>query len=354
MENLKLGVIGCGYMAQSAHLPCLAAIPGVSLESVYDPRKNVAEKVAARFGIASVADDVESLLKNVDAVLVLTQAQWHFSNIKKALKAGRHVFTEKPLAMCVNSAKELSRLAEKANLTLQVGYMKRHEDNIKALLASKEMKEWGAPLFIRSHSFIGSGWNAGVNTLLPVIQGSATVAADFSEADPGPNWLEAERDSKFYSFDNPFYGLLDTGSHSINLLRYLGRRGIKVQSVKNSGKVRIVDFDMEGIPATMEFCVNFSMRLWDEVTELYFEKATVRVFTPPPLALARAAKVEVYSESGSQDNRLVLEDSKNWAFMNQLRSFVETVKSGRVVNDGDEAVEDVRIIEDIYRKEKGL
>ncbi len=345
---LKVGVIGCGYMAQSAHLPCLAAIDGVELAAVYDPREEVAKKVAARWDSQAVGS-MDALLERSDAVMVLTQVQFHMPNIKAAIAAGRHVFTEKPLAMSAKASLELAELASKAKVSLQVGYMKQHEDNVRAL-QSLDRKGWGKLLFVRTHSFIGSGWNAEVNRLLPVVSGPAP-APDFSQADPGPAWLKGLRDAQFHSFGNPYYGLLDTGSHSVNFLKHLTGRGLSVTGVRNSGKVRQVDFDMEGVPATMEFCVNFEMRLWDEVTELYYEKATVKVMTPPPLAVNTAARVQIQSEAGEVSNELLMADTKRWAFLNQTLSFIADVKAGRIVNNGAEAAADVQAIEEIYRKE---
>jgi len=348
-ELLKIGVIGCGYMAQSAHLPCLSALPGVELAAIYDPRTDVAKQVASRWKASEAVDSVDALLSKCEAVLVLTPVQFHGSNIKAALAAGRHVFTEKPLAMSAKACLDLAELASSAKRSLQVGYMKQHEDNVRALQGF-DRKGWGKLLFVRTHSFIGSGWNANVNRLLPVISGPAPEA-DLSQADPGPAWLKGPRDAKFHSFGNPYYGLLDTGCHSVNLIKHLTGKGLSVRSVSNSGKVRKVDFDMEGVPATMEFCVNFEMRLWDEVTELYYEKATVKAMTPPPLSVNSAAKVEIHTESGAVDNDLTLGDTKRWAFLNQLESFVESVKAGHVVNNGAEAAADVQAIEDVYRKE---
>lgn len=347
---LRIGIIGCGYMAQSAHLPCLSTIEDVELTGLYDPRRDVAEKVAARWGIGEVCDTIAALTEIVDAVLVLTPVQFHQSNIKAVLAAGKHVFTEKPLAMSAAAAEELACTAAAAGVSLQVGYMKQHEDNIRSLKQDYDFTAWGRLLFVRTHSFIGSGWNADVNRLYPVLSG-ATAAPDLSAAEAGPTWLKAERDAKFYSFDNPYYGLLDTGCHSINLLRHLTGKNLAVTAVRNRNGVRQVEFDMEGAPATMEFCVNFAMRRWDEVTELYFEKATVKVMTPPPLAVNTAATVEVYTETDRVANAAVMADTKHWAFHNQMRHFVDSLKAGTTVNNGLEAAEDIRVIEAIYQQE---
>ncbi|MEI2999304.1 MAG: hypothetical protein V8T86_00145 [Victivallis sp.] len=91
------------------------------------------------------------------------------------------------------------------------------------------------------------------------------------------------RDAKFYSFDNPYYGLLNTGCHSINLLRFLAGTEPKVISASERGGAKFAELDFSSVTGTFEFCVNFNMRHWDEVTELCFgTRVDPHPSTPPP------------------------------------------------------------------------
>lgn len=353
MKKVRVGVIGCGYMAQAAHLPCLAMNPGVEVAALYSRRREAAEAAARRWNVPLVCGSEEELLAlGLDAVWVLTPVQSHLANIGDALKTGKAVFTEKPAAMSVESAKKLAVLAKEAGKGVSVGYMKRHDANIVELLRRMGEARWGKMLFLRAHAFIGSDWNAGIDGLVPVTRSASAVPESGREKlDPGPAFLPAPRDAKFYSFDNPYYGLLDTGCHSVNLLRRLAGCEPAVVSAAERNGVKLVEFEFGGVEGTLEFCVNFQMRRWDEVTELYFERASVRILTPPPLDMQSSSVIELYEEDGALNRRLTLEDNRQWAFRRQADAFVEKVRSGdESAADLEEAANDIAVIEAIARK----
>lgn len=355
MNKVKVGIIGCGYMAQMAHIPCLKSIENVEVTALCDFRKSVTAELCRRWGIPVQTDSVDKLLAmDIDTVFVLTPVQWHLHNIKAVLKAGKQVFTEKPAAMSAASANELKKASASSGNGVTVGYMKRHEANIAELKNIQSESNWGEMLFIRTHSFIGGHWNAAINDLVNVVSSDEVPVFDASLLDPAPAWLKDERNQSFYSFDNPYYGLLDTGCHSINLLRHLTGKTPKVQSLRNMSGVKIIDFDFDGTPGVMEFCLNFNMHKWDEVTELYFEKASVRILTPPPLDMQSSAVVEIYSEDGALHHNLKLEDNRQWAFRLQADNFIEKVLADDNSSDLDDSEKDIEIIENIYKLEEGI
>ncbi len=353
-DKLKIGILGCGNMAQMAHIPAFKSLANADVVALCDFRLNVAQALCARWDVPNACGNLEEMLAlDIDAVAVLTPAPSHLRDIRLSLEAGKHVFTEKPAAMCVESVRELQQVAQSAGKTVRVGYMKRHEQNICELLKLQSAGDWGKLLFVRTHSFIGSHWDAAVGSLVRPITSGEIPPFDASMLDPGPAWLDAPRDQAFYSFDNPYFGLLDTGSHSVNLLRCLTGITPSVKSVRNSGPVRLVDFDFGGVPGVLEFCVNFAMERWDEVTELYFEKASVTIKTPPPLDRQTSAQVEIYTEADGRHENLVLENNRRWAFQRQAESFVQQALAGETGTDLEEAEQDVALIEQIYRLETG-
>lgn len=355
MNKTKVGILGCGYMAQMAHIPCLKSIENVEVVALCDFRKSVTAELCRRWDIPKQTDSVDELLAmDIDAVYVLTPVQWHLNNIKAVLEAGKKVFTEKPAAMSAASAKELKDISATSGNGVTVGYMKRHEANIVELKKIQAESDWGKMLFIRTHSFIGGHWNAAINDLVDVVSSDEAPVFDASPLDPAPAWLKDERDQTFYSFDNPYYGLLDTGCHSVNLLRHLTGKTPEVQSLRNMSGVKLIDFDFNGTPGVMEFCLNFNMHKWDEVTELYFEKATVKILTPPPLDMQSSAVVEIYSEDGALHRNIQLEDNRQWAFRLQTEAFIEKVLTDSNSSDLNDAEKDIEIIEKIYKLEKGI
>lgn len=355
MDKVKVGVIGCGYMAQMAHIPCLAAHPQVEIVALCDFRKEVADALCRKWNIQHSTASVEQLLAmDVDAVFVLTPVQWHLHNIEAALKAGKRVFTEKPAAMSAASVRQLIDAERKSGQRVTVGYMKRRDANIEALKTLQGKSDWGRLLYVRTHSFIGSHWNAAINDVFPVVASSEVPAFDPKPLDPAPVWLGGERNADFYSFANPYYALLDTGCHSVNLLRHLAGAEPEVKAVRNRNGVRLVDFDFAGVPGIMEFCINFAMHRWDEVTELYYEKASITIKTPPPLDMQSSAEIDLYEEEGALHRCIQLEDNRQWAFKRQIEAFVADTLAGADGSGLPDAGKDVDLIERIYRMEKEM
>ncbi len=355
MGKVRVGIIGCGYMAQTVHMPCLRAIEDVEISALCDFRKKVTDEISRHFNVPFRTDSAEELLSlDIDAVFVLTPVQWHLYNIKAALQAGKHVFTEKPAAMSAASAYEISQTAAAARKVMAVGYMKRHDAGIAELKRLQSEDNWGKLLFARKHVFVGSGWNAGINNIIPILYSDEKIPFDSDLLDKGPEWLGGRRDEQFYSFDNPYYGFLDTGSHSINLLRYLTGIDPRVCSVRNISGVKLIDFDFDGCGGTMEFRVNFDTQRWEEITELYFEKASVRILTPSPLDMFSSAAVEILYDSGRRVYSQQTGSIRNWAFMRQAEQFISRVSAGNAFSDMADSVKDLEIIENIYKTENGI
>ena len=347
MDKVKVGVIGCGNMALQAHIPSIKANPDAELTAICDFRKKVTADLCRRWDIPFATDSIAELLEqDLDAVYILTPLPAHLANIKAALAAGKAVFTEKPVAMSAAGVRELAAIPGKG---VSVGYMKQHETNIRKMREIQSQSDWGKLLFIRNHSFVGKQWNGALNQLVKPVTSDEKKALDLSNLDPAPAWLKGERDEKFYSYDNPYYSLLDTGCHSVNLLHHLAGVVPKVLGVNAGNGVTVVHFDFAGTPGELEFCVNFRMDRWDEVTELYFERASVRILTPPPLNRQASAVVEIYSESNGLHQNLVLEDTRRWAFQLETDSFIKKVKEGCCSSDLDEAAGDLEVIEQIYQ-----
>ncbi|MFS8104731.1 Gfo/Idh/MocA family oxidoreductase [Lentzea alba] len=130
---VRLGLIGCGRIAQVAHLPAAEKAEGIKLVAVCDPDASVTGAVAARYGIGTVHNDHTALLAepSIEAVLIAAPDRFHFDLTRAALAAGKHVLVEKPLASTVAECDELVALVRTGGLKLQVGAMKRHDPGLE-------------------------------------------------------------------------------------------------------------------------------------------------------------------------------------------------------------------------------
>ena len=132
-DPVRLALVGCGRIAQVAHLPAVEKAEGVELVAVCDPSAAVARSVAGRYGLSAAYTDQGAVWADgsVEAVLIAAPDRFHHGLASEALRAGRHVLVEKPLAASVPEAEDLVGLVDRTGLTLQVGAMKRHDEGVR-------------------------------------------------------------------------------------------------------------------------------------------------------------------------------------------------------------------------------
>ncbi|HEX6334272.1 MAG TPA: Gfo/Idh/MocA family oxidoreductase, partial [Flavisolibacter sp.] len=141
---LKIGVFGTGHLGKF-HLNNWKELPGVELTGFYDPDDAIAAEVISKYGLKRFTD-MEELIAAVDAVDVVTPTQHHFSICEKAMRMGRHVFVEKPMAHTMQEAEELVKLARESDIKFQVGHVERFNP---AFLAAQQLDL--NPMFIEVH-----------------------------------------------------------------------------------------------------------------------------------------------------------------------------------------------------------
>ncbi|MCF6221164.1 MAG: Gfo/Idh/MocA family oxidoreductase [Robiginitomaculum sp.] len=122
-DSLKIGVIGAGVFG-NYHAGKCAAHPRHDFVGIFDPDHKRVREVAKRHKTRAF-DNCNTLLSEVDAVIIACVAVHHGPIAIAALKAGRHVFVEKPIADSLKSAQTMVRLAKGNNLVLQVGHQER-------------------------------------------------------------------------------------------------------------------------------------------------------------------------------------------------------------------------------------
>jgi predicted dehydrogenase len=127
-EQTRVGVIGCGLIAQVMHLPYLAELHDrFEVVAVCDLSEDVARACAKRYGIERFHTRWQDLLdERLDAVLIATSGD-HAPIALGAAEAGLHVFVEKPMALCSRDAAAMTDAARRAHVRLMVGTMKRYD-----------------------------------------------------------------------------------------------------------------------------------------------------------------------------------------------------------------------------------
>ncbi|MFC4322065.1 Gfo/Idh/MocA family protein [Litchfieldia salsa] len=264
MSKLKVAVIGCGSIAKHRHLPEYAQNKQVEIVAVCDIVEERVNEFATKYD-AIAYTSYEELLANqdIDIVSVCTPNYLHASISVAALKAGKHVLCEKPMATSKEEAEEMIREAEAAGKKLMIAHNQRF---VPAHQKARELIEKGELGKLYSfRSAFGHG---------------------------GPErWSVDGKDSWFFRKEEAFIGAMgDLGVHKTDLLRYiLGEEFVEVGAFVETSSKKNADVDdsavcvlktENGIIGTLAASWSYVAKE-DNSTIIYGEKATLRLLDDP-------------------------------------------------------------------------
>jgi Predicted dehydrogenases and related proteins len=141
---LKIGVFGTGHLGKF-HLNNWMEIAGVELVGYFDPNDDTAREINEKYKLQRFTNASE-LMNECDAVDIVAPTTFHYELCKEAMRKGKHVFVEKPLAQTMEQAREMVNLAKESNVKFQVGHVERFNP---AFLALKDAEL--SPMFIEVH-----------------------------------------------------------------------------------------------------------------------------------------------------------------------------------------------------------
>ncbi len=275
---IKIGVIGCGRIAQTRHLPEYAANPDVKILAVYDRTWERAEKIAEDFHCRAFQTAEELIADDeIDAVSICVANVLHAKLTIEALEAGKHVLCEKPMASTIEECEAMVHSAEKSGKILMIAQNQRFDPvhrKAKSLLAEGAI---GKPLSFRT-TFGHSGpenWS--------IHQGPETWFFDKKQAAMGV--------------------MADLGIHKTDLIQYL----LDDTVVETSAQLATLDKrDADGNPITVDDNVICMYKMksgvigtmtasWsyygeqDDSTVLYGTGGTMKIYDEPghPLVVLR-------------------------------------------------------------------
>jgi len=146
MDKIKVAVIGCGTIANSAHIPSYMANDTCEIKYFCDIIPERADAAVAKYGCGKAIYDYKEVLADpeIEAVSVCTPNMMHKTISIDALKAGKHVLCEKPAARIYSEALEMQQVQHETGKTLNIGVVNRFNttvNKIKALIDAGELGE---------------------------------------------------------------------------------------------------------------------------------------------------------------------------------------------------------------------
>ena len=347
MSKIRLGYVGCGFMAQKVHLPNFLTIPGCELMALAEIRQDLGRTVQARLGIPKLYADHEAMLADpdIDAIAVSAAFMIQGDIARDALLAGKDVFMEKPMAVSLAQADAILEAEQQSGQRLMVGYMKRYDAGnelvkakIEAFTASDEL---GPITYARNHGFCGQ-WVCGLDTPMdstdepmPQIPGR------------GPDWLPPE-------FLDQYIGYLQQYTHNFNLLRWFldagDKAGVRIVDLDDDGYSGLVVLDLAGTRAVIE-SGRVSHYRWDEHTQIFFRHGWIKTWAPPILLKQAPAEVEIY-RAGDEQNfiRAIPQPAWSWSYKREAEHFIHCLQSGEPFRaSAADTRTDVRLFEEVFQ-----
>jgi predicted dehydrogenase len=337
-ERVRIGVVGCGMVAQAEHLQNLLQLHDrFEIAAVADPSRIVREAMAARYGVAGVHEDYRRLLDagGLDAVLVSAPAATHAEITLAALEAGLHVFVEKPMCITLADADRIIGARARAGTIVQVGYMKRFDPAWERMLAelpesAHELRyvrvmchdpEW-VPIFAEGDIVTSAD--------VPRAIVEATKKAETEQVEEAVGNASPEA---VFAFSDAYLGSM---VHDVNVVHgLLARMGEPLP-----GRVADAAWWNEGRAITGSTVLANGAR-WDsawiqlldireyqEQVAFYF-RDSVRQLTFPSPWLKQAPTRYERSEADGLDRAVRVYESHREAFVRELAHFHECVTGGR-------------------------
>ena len=345
---LKIGFCGVGMMGQCAHLRTYATLKECDVVALAEPRTKTAKLVATHYSIPNVYGDFTDMLaaEKLDGIVASQPFDRHGVLVPELLKAGVPVFAEKPIAGTVAAGERIVAADAASDGFLMVGYHKRSDPAVmwakEQIERIKAAGELGRLTYVRILMPAGDWVERGFDT---VINGGDEPLK--LEMDPPADDMSEEVFGHYGGFVNYYI-------HQVNLARHLLGESWQVTYAEPTG-VMLAGTSDSGAAVTIEMTPYMTSEGWEESALVCFERGYLNIQIPPPLAIGRAGKVELYKDpEGSTPSRISPTLRPIGAMRQQARNFLAAVRGEQppMCNAAD-ALADIKLAREYVRLWKG-
>jgi predicted dehydrogenase len=312
-RHLRVGILGCGPIAQAAHFEAANKARNVRLHAICDVAEDLLARMAATHAPDRTYSDYEAMLADpdLDAVVVATSDAFHVPASLAALQAGKHVLCEKPLGVSVEEVQALAEEVSTSGKRLQVGHMKRLDAGLQSARTFIR-DEMGEMLALKAWYCDSTHRYAVTDAVQPLMIKSAA----------------ARRPAGNPKADLRRYYMLAHGSHLLDTARFLAGEIVEVEarlSERFGAHCWFVDVAFaNGALGHLDLTVAVRMD-WHEGFQVYGENGSVLGKTYNPW-LYKTSDVDVFHETTGTTTRVLGADGH--FYRRQMEAFAETCLAG--------------------------
>lgn len=310
---LGVGILGCGPIAQFAHLESVQKGRNVTLAAVCDRDESLAQRFGLFYDATYIYNDYDRMLADplVEAVIIATSDAFHVPAARRALAAGKHVFCEKPIGLSVEEVEELAADVKRSGKVLQVGHMLRFDPGIQA-----------------AHDFITT--EMGDILALKAWYCDSTHRYTMTDAvQPMPRTgKQALRPAGDPKANKRRYNMLAHGSHLVDLARWLAGpiRAVQTRLLERNGMMCwFVDVDFEsGALGHLDLSLQVRMD-WHEGFQIYGQNGSAigKIYNP---WYYKSSDVDIFREADGAYHRVLGADGH--FYRRQIEAFADTILRG--------------------------
>jgi predicted dehydrogenase len=352
---MRVGVVGCGTIAQVMHVPYLAELPAAELVALADPVQSRAQTLADRCNVPGRYSTADELVADgdVEAVVVCTPSHAHANVVETTLDAGLHTFVEKPLAASPADGDRMVKAAAESDAVAMVGYMKRYDPAYER--AREELLSLDGVDLVTAYD------------IDPDHQRIIEEVYDLIEGDPPASLIEESRHERRRAIESAIgtdeellveaYDFqIEHVCHDVNVLRGLfgAVEAIEDVDVFADGRYATARLTYEGgVPCVLES--GDSERKWfEEYVRVDGPNGMVRLSFSNPFIRNTPSELQV--KRGIEElTDTTYAPSYDEPFKRELAWFVDCIDGERAVRTSfQEARADVELIADLFRTYQGL
>jgi predicted dehydrogenase len=319
-RRLKVGVLGCGPIAQFAHFESCQKARNADLHAICDVAGDLVDRMAAIYQPQRKYLDYDAMLADpeVEAVIIATSDTFHVEASRRALTAGKHVLCEKPIGVSVEEVELLSAAVKDSGKILQVGHMKRFDQGLEAA-RDFVRDEMGEVLALKAWYCDSTHRYTMTDAVqpLPILSTAAKKPREKPKAD-------LRR-----------YFMLAHGSHLVDTARFLCGDIVEVNArlTEKFGAYSWFIYVTFANGAMGHLDLTIAVRMdWHEGLQLYGENGSIIAKTYNPWYY-KSSDVEIFTEKDATWRRPLGADGH--FYRRQLEAFADTILDGASMRGAD-------------------
>ncbi|KAK8864559.1 hypothetical protein IAR55_001809 [Kwoniella newhampshirensis] len=355
---LNVAIVGCGEIAMTTHLPTLLLCSQwYRTVAICDISQEALDHCARKFHVPKTYLDVRTMLSQspeIDLVMVMNANEYHCDHAILALQAGKHVFVEKPMAICFSEAERLEAAAKAAGKVVFIGYMRRYASaflRVKELVAAQKSIS-----YVRVRDIIG------MNHIF--VDQNGTYPKKFTDDIPSSATEERTALSKAQHEEalgvkragNPsdmlaWMLLNGLSSHDLSAMRELIGMPSACLSATMNGLFMTALFQYDGFVASYEVGLDMVAK-FDASIEIFGadKRITIEYDTPYVKGLAIKAVVLSAKENGDYSEEIIRPTYTDAYSLEYEELYKAITEGAQVKTSVMDAIEDLKIMTMIMEK----